>query len=315
MYRTTNSMVSVSRTTGSDVMCIINTSKPTTLTSFDQPRHRTLKPIATLPYKSPTKLRLPEGDTEYMALKNVEAKEKYNIEFKRERDIFFQKLENERTEKSLRERFYIVKIQAVVRGFLVRPRTKVKRKSQPIIPIRHVGGTIPDEVQKLQNELCSYAQSLGLKPIPGLSLEARSKHNKRKNQIEYAASLRIQSFFRMILALLKVRKAAQNARIRLHHNSALKLQKFFRYILREALKRKKQNIQREKAVLKIQTRFRIFCDWRRVRKMRERKFQLRKEFDSRIVIYRNLLKYYHKVLPKLRERKQKLQQNPQLKKK
>ena len=263
MSFSTNSLVTVCRTTASDVMCIVNTSKQIPSSFLDIPRHGTLKPIATLPYKINNKMKLPEGNTEYLALKTVEIKEKHNLELKKERDLFFYKLEKERTEKTLRERFYIIKIQAIVRGFLVRPRTKTKKKMLPIIPIRFISGFIPEELQKLQNELCSYSQLLGLKPIPGLSLEARSKHNKRREKIILAAGIRIASFFKLTLLALRAKKTAEIARQNIQNRAAVKIQRFFRYLLRKAIKRKKQNIKRERAVLKIQTRFRIFSDWRR----------------------------------------------------
>ena len=97
----------------------------------------------------------------------------------------------------------------------------------------------------------------GLTPIPGLSLEARSKHKKRKNQIEYAAaSLRIRSFFRMILAILKVRRAGWTA-------SACEIalsecrQRFWRYCMSFGwYGMKKQDETRELAALKIQSHYR-----------------------------------------------------------
>lgn len=250
-----DSIVLTTRTTICDLMSITNTNKMIPMI-IDKPKSRKMKAYATLPYNESVRPPLPQGDTFLSKFHSVEIKKAKSDELKEERRIFLQKLEIERVQKKRQESKAAIKIQAIIREFLVRPRPeRIRKLSYPTIKLFSPSS---DEVRLLQDELCSYAVKLGLKPIPGLSLEARSKHNKRKNQIEYAASLRIQSFFRMVLAILKVRKAAQNARIRLHHNSATRLQKFFRYVLWLIRKCKKRDESRELAAILIQTRYRMF---------------------------------------------------------
>jgi hypothetical protein len=264
LWVSSDSIVSVSRTTTSDVLCVINTQKSTPAT-HDLPRYKTLKPIATLPYKSNQRPKLPDGKTDFSALRNVELKEKSGNELKKERDLFFQKLHQERNEKTYRESLSSVKIQAAARGFLARPRIKPRRKSKAIVPFLVPGAPISNEVQEIQNELCSYAHLLGLKPIPGLSLEARAKHNRRREKIVLAASMRISAFFKLTLVALRARKTVKIAKLNIQERASIKIQRFFRYVHRAIAKQKSQSILRERAVLKIQTRFRIFHDFRRSR--------------------------------------------------
>ena len=251
-----DSIVFTSRTTICDLMSITNTNK-IIQTEPEVSNTRKMKAFATLPYNNNLRQPLPQGSTFLSKYHNAEIKKIKSDELKEERRIFLKKLELERLQKKKNENNAIIKIQAIVRGFLIRPR--IKERSRKIIyqPIKLFSST-SNEVRKLQDELCLYALQLNLKPIPGLSLEARSKHNKRKNQIEYAASLRIQSFFRMIIAILKVRRAALSARARLIHNSAVRLQKFFHYIMWLVKRCKKRDESREIAAVKIQKRYRMF---------------------------------------------------------
>jgi hypothetical protein len=321
LWLSSDSIVTASRTTTSDVMCIVNTQKALAKSTLDIPRYKSLKPIATLPYKFNSKPKLSEGNTDFSSLKNVELKEKGSLELKRERERFFRKLERERNEKTYRESASIVKIQAIVRGFLARPRTKPRRK-KVTVPFLVPGAPVSDEAQEIQNELCSYAQMLGLKPIPGLSLEARAKHNRRREKIILAASIRISTFFKLTLIALRAKKTAESAKKNIQQRASVKIQKFFRFVRREVVKRKTQSWKRERAVLKIQTRFRIFHDFRRylppspsflkyspslnnrVRELRRQRFISRREDDARIILYRNIIKDHELLIERLRKRKE-----------
>jgi hypothetical protein len=256
-------MVSVSRSTTSDIMSITTTEKILALPP-EPPVTRKSKLIATFPYQT-GKMRPPTpgpgSETYFSKYQTVELNQAKSSQLKEERRIFFQKLENDRLRKKLKESSAVIQIQAIVRGFLIRPRPERVRKVY--YPPLKICCSTTNEARLLQDELCSYAVSLGLKPIPGLSLEARSKHNKRKNEIEYAASLRIQSFFRMILAILKVRRAALQARQRLCHKSAVMLQGFFKYVIWKVKKLKKQDESRELAMIKLQSHYRRFRAYHR----------------------------------------------------
>jgi hypothetical protein len=261
MIQSYNSIVSVSRTTISDIMSVSTTEKMEIMLP-EAPITKKTKLSATLPYNS-AKMRppVPQPKTDLSKYQTVELKLMKGEEFKEERRQFFRKLEFTRRQKQFLETNASVKIQAIVRGFLIRPRPERIRKI--IYPPLKICCSTSNEARILQDELCAYAVHLGLKPITGLSLEARSKHKKRKNEIEYAASLRIQSFFRMIVAILRVRRAGQQARVRLHHQSAVKLQKFLRYVVWMVRRMKKQDESRELAALKIQSHYRRFKSFHR----------------------------------------------------
>lgn len=325
LWLSSDTMVTVSRTTTCDVMCIVNTHKTLPKSSLDHPRyHRnSLKPIATLPYKFNSKPKLPEGTTDFVSFRNVEYKEKNCLELKKERDLFFQKLSLERNQKTYRENISIVKIQAMVRGYLVRPRIK-SRQRKVSVPYFVPGAQISNEVQEIQNELCGYAQMLGLKPIPGLSLEARAKHNRRREKIILAASIRISTFFKLTLIALRARKTVTTAKKNIQERASVILQKFFRYVRREIAKRKTHSRLMERAILKIQTRFRIFHDFRRypslppslpchlcvsilnhrVRELRRMRYIRRREDDARMIVYRNIIQDPKSLIERLRKRKE-----------
>jgi hypothetical protein len=229
MIQSYDSVVSVMRTTISDIMSLSTTPKMEFLPP-EAPITKKTKISATLPYNAAKmKPPVPQTHTYLSKYQAIEIKLMKGEEFKEERNQFFRKLEFNRRQKQFLETNAAIKIQALVRGFLIRPRPERIRKI--LYPPLKICCSTSNEARSLQDDLCAYAVHLGLKPIPGLSLEARSKHKKRKNQIEYAASLRIQSFFRMIIAILKVRKAAQEARVRLYHKSAIRLQRFLRYVV------------------------------------------------------------------------------------
>jgi hypothetical protein len=233
----------------------------------EPPISRKSKLLATFPYQQNGKLMRPPtpgpGSETYLSkFHTVELNHAKGLLLKEEKKIFFRKLEKDRYEKKRKETSAVIRIQALVRGFLIRPRPE--RIRTVVYPPLKICCSTTNEARLLQDELCSYAVFLGLKPIPGLSLEARSKHNKRKYEIEYAASLRIQSFFRMIIAILKVRGAAHQARQRLFQKSAVRLQGFFKYVLWKVKKLKKQDESREIAVIKLQSHYRRFRAYHRL---------------------------------------------------
>lgn len=251
-----DTIVYTSRTTICDIMSITTTSSLYPLPCEPSITKKS-KLLATFPYhNSKNKPPVPQSQTFLTKYQQIQFNFTKSEQLKEERRLFLSQLNNDRIKKKNIENNAAIKIQALVRGYLVRPHPDRVRNT--LYPPLKICCTTSNEAKLLQDELRSYAVSLGLKPIPGLTLESRLKHNKRKNQIEHAASLRIQSFFRMIMAILKVRKAALNARIRLQTHSAMKIQGFFRYVVRTIRKLKKQDENRELAAIKIQSHYRRF---------------------------------------------------------
>ena len=250
-----DTIVYVSRTTTSDIMCVTNTYSPVTART-DGPKIKTMKASASLPYKDSAMPTLPEGNTSFSQFRTVELKMKRNMEMKKERDLFFAKLETERKEKVRRENEAAVRIQALARGFIARPHPECV-KVHVSAPLK-IAAKNSAEIRQVQDELCGHAAKLGLRPIPGLSLETRSKHNKRKNKIELAASMRLQAFFRMTGVVLKMKKNMAKARIALLYDAATKIKRFIAYAGKKVRYAYMMEENQHTAATKLQTRFRMF---------------------------------------------------------
>lgn len=286
MCLSVDSVISATRTTTCDVMCTTNTASfykvPGELPSFQKE-----KADATMPYKQNIVPKVPKGNTSYTLYKNIELKNTRSDDMKKEREEFFGKMERDRKEKMERELIAVIKIQAFARGILVRawPEETRTSKKPPIIQIGVSNSTV---VQQIQDELCNYSVKLGLKPISGMSLENRNKQNKRRNRIELAAALRLQSYFRMLKCVMITRRKLNAARRTMKQRASLVITKFFKWVRRVAEYHKNQNAHRNYSVVKIQTRFRMFVAYHRVKKLLVQRMYCRRIHDAQIIIRRNL---------------------------
>lgn len=215
-----------------------------------------------MPYKNNMATKAPKGNTAFTLYKNIELKNGRSGELKKEREVFFSKMEVDRQEKMERELIAATKIQAFSRGILVRPWPEETRKSKKPAVIR-IGGMTSRVVQQIQDELCSYAVQLGLKPIHGLSLENRNKTNKRIKRIELAAALRLQSYFRMIKCMIKMKRKLTHARENMKQRASLVITKFFKWVRRVHAHDEMQNATRNISIVKMQTTFRMFLAYHR----------------------------------------------------
>jgi hypothetical protein len=244
-----------------DVMCITNTPTvckvPGELPSFQKE-----KADATMPYKNNVATKPPKGNTAFTLYKNIELKNGRSDEMKRERELFFGKMESDRLEKMDREVEAATKIQAFARGVLVRPWPEETRQSKKP-PIIRLGISNSRVVQQIQDELCGYSVQLGLKPISGMSLENRNKQNKRRKRIELAAALRLQSYFRMLKCVMMTKRRLTQARQTMKQRASLVITKFFKWVRRVATHHKMQNANRNYSVVKIQTCHRMFLAYHR----------------------------------------------------
>lgn len=300
MYLSVDSIISATRTTTCDVMCTTNTPSvckvPGELPSFQKE-----KADATMPYKNNLAAKAVKGNTAFTLFKNIELKNGRSDEMKREREVFFGKMEADRNVKMHRELTAVTKMQAFSRGILVRPWPDETRHSKKPPTIR-LGVTNSSVVQQIQDELCSYSMQLGLKPISGLSLENRNKTNKRRRRIELAAALRLQSYFRMIKCVMMTKRRLGEARANLRHRAALVITKFYKWVRRVAAHHKMQNANRNISVVKIQTHLRMFIAYHRVKKLLAKRSYDRRVHDAQIIIRRNL---FDKIQKKEKEQREK----------
>ena len=217
-----------------------------------------------MPYKNYIAPKPTKGNTAFTLYRNIELKNGRSDDLKKEREVFFGKMEADRQKKMERETVAVTKIQAFSRGILVRPWPEETRKSKkpPVIRI----GESSVVVQQLQDELCGYSVKLGLKPIHGLSLENRNKTNKRVKRIELAAALRLQSYFRMIKCIIKTKRKLNQARETMKQRASLVITKFFKWVLRVHAHDEMQNATRNMSIVKMQTTFRMFLAYHRYAK-------------------------------------------------
>lgn len=233
-------------------MCISNTRSVQ-----DAPNKKFGKLSASLPFE---KLKTITGTgsksrntTLMQKLKIVESKQLAAKALVRERDEYFHKIALEEEAKQLRRIRCAILIQAIFRGFRVRPRKPYKRT------VKVVTKPSPKALLlEIQDELCDFAQLLSLKPIAGLNLESRGKTSKRRARIESAAAFRITRFFRMILCRKRARRELNEIRNQKLDRSARIVTRFFRLV---KLKKWTKNLEREnrsKAAQSIQCSIRSF---------------------------------------------------------
>jgi hypothetical protein len=241
------------RTTICDVMCITNTSKGD---KTDDINRKTSSPLkASFPYQLKNKLLLTNDESartsDLQKLKIVEKRNKKNLEFKREKKIFYTRMAAEEKGKfKLREQCAI-SIQAIYRGHLARSKNDKTKNKRPHY-IKKITQT------QIHDELCELAKFLNLKPIQGLNLEARSKTSRRWAKIEDAGSIRIQRFFKMLTARKKARERMKYYKEMKENKSACIIQRSFRRLKVKRLKSTMLKIDQANAAVIIQCAIRKF---------------------------------------------------------
>ena len=262
---------SCSRTTLCDILCTTPTQKEIIIR---EPRKlsKEAEARAGFTFQKPYTLGMYyaiDDPTPMQKLRRNEVKVKRNLDMKKERDEFFKRLNNEKVYKQRLEYDSATLIQACYRGYQCPLRKKPENFDRSNYQ-RYA--RVPASVQEINAELCSWQSSLQLKPIPGLTLESAGRNAKRQAKFEYAAAIRIQCFFRMISATLRVMIKRQKRDAMRKFDSSIIICKFFYQCLKKVrLHRKNDNHKHHAAVL-IQSSFRIFSarSWvRRVYRMKK----------------------------------------------
>lgn len=231
-------------------MCTVNASL-----LFNAPRPAdSLKPLtATLPYKATKqqtiKKKVP-NETLFQKLINSENIQRMDKELRRDREKYFAQLREEKQLTEEKRNKAATKIQALFRGF--------RKRKGPVKYIRRKRRIKVHTQNDMQDELCTLAAQLGLKPIDGLSLEARSKTSKRKEKIMNAAAFRLHKFMDMITKRSLARKRLQERREEILNRAARIITRAVRYVKVKKFVKRCENIKRQQMALKIQCRTRIF---------------------------------------------------------
>lgn len=279
-----------SRTTTCDVMCLTNTYYEKKTDSSVKVSKTTDKILAALPYANMDTLnKILNGNTDFTLYRTTEIKERKGLELKLERQQYLQRIQAEKQALEKKQIQSAILIQAIFRGFRIRnqkhPVQRVDGKRQ----FKWIKIHVPEfEVTSFHNELCDYANALGLKPIHGLTLESYESQNRRLQKIEFAATLRLQCFFRMSCCLIKAKKRLNEARSRKREEAVRTIQNFARWILKKT--KQQQDIENQKsiAVVKMQTRFRMFLAQKRVRILRKERRRHKITNDAATIIQRSL---------------------------
>ena len=257
-----------SRTTISDILCTTSTQREL---HVKEPRARSkdAEAHASFFYEKPRTLGqfyAIDDPTPMQKLRRNEVNVKRNLEFKKERDKFFARLKDEKNFQLFLENESATKIQATFRGFKMRPKPETFDKTM-YRRYEH----LPASVSEINAELCSWQSILQLKPIPGLTLESAGRNAKRQAKFEYAAAIRIQCFFRMISATLRVTIKRRKREAMRKLEASLTLSKFLHYCLKRVRHHRQSDRHKHLAATLIQSAFRIFSarSWvRRVNRMK-----------------------------------------------
>ena len=185
------------RTTLCDIICTVSTS-----IHFGVPKPPDkLRPLmASLPYKGTTTLTSKiKNPTRFQTYSVSESRRQVIDALHKEHDAFMGQLMAEKDEVDFLRNKATTKIQALYRGYKARPGPSTyEPKKKP----KHIYSQ-----NQMQDDLCRMASKLNLKPINGLSLEARSKASKRQERIFPCRRLPTAEFLRHDLCETRSSKA------------------------------------------------------------------------------------------------------------
>lgn len=212
------------RVTSCDIMCTSSTFR-----LYDLPPVKyKAKKAAKLPYRTPDVLpAFSSGSTDLQLLVNAESKQKRSDELKLERANFLSALHDGREMQTQLKNVAAVKIQARFRGYRRRRGTidldkLIKdRQSNPKLLSSKI----------IREELTDWAAAIGLKPVPGLSLESTVKKSLRQRRIEKRAAIKIQYFLRILCAMSEANRRRAKVLKQRQDEAATRIQRFFKYLV------------------------------------------------------------------------------------
>ena len=262
MIETRVSYVFATRTTHSDVMSVKVTSEPAHIV----PPPRRAGPAA----KTLRRLQLPPPRT--MPVHPAFATSKKSKALIRERDAFMAKLRQEREERHIRENLAAVRIQAVYRGHLVRP--KPRHATREPRTRRNSEADWREELRALTHATEEHLNGGVPPPEWRKSSKRTAKRNKKlQRAVEYTAAAAIQSVVRGFLARRAFRTVYFLHNRTVQHSAVTRIQSRFRgFALRRSLAAATVE-QREQAAIMIQclvrgVHARTRCRWL-MRRMRD----------------------------------------------
>ena len=284
----------VCSTTQCDVLCTTNTVINWVMEPIE-PRLKDTMGVLPFRHRRTNRLtKITKGETPWQKYKMTGARLGRNEEMVEERDLYMENLSRERSDKDFVKFIMACRIQALYRGVMSRFK-KLKGDNRRLKPMSYEPRKKPKFVvqpAKIQDELCELASLLNLAPIPGLNLVSRTKAGKRLKKIQLAGSLRLQKFFRWIVAVKRARKVMEEKRVMRVFNAARIVARFFKSLKLRTFAYRSRIEKQRRAVTKIQSMVRIWGAHKRVRYQRREVVRRRREATGALVLQRNFRKMF-----------------------
>eukprot|EP00620_Florenciella_sp_RCC1587_P017958 CAMPEP_0182568466 /NCGR_PEP_ID=MMETSP1324-20130603/9396_1 /TAXON_ID=236786 /ORGANISM="Florenciella sp., Strain RCC1587" /LENGTH=406 /DNA_ID=CAMNT_0024782611 /DNA_START=111 /DNA_END=1331 /DNA_ORIENTATION=+ len=276
------------RPTHSDVTCISNTTHPYNDLEMNgngaplpPASRKSSDPRCRLPYSDGATVQIStKANTSTLLSQKMEAKArmKMNRELHMERDAFMERLRQEREGRLESEVGAATSIQSAFRGYATRPHAESVVTMKDIRREKALKGEATIETAMLKD----LDIKLGLKPIPGVTLNPPKKKMtkkqkrlaKKRAEEQEAGALKLQSMLRVKTANEKTAKLRDQKERREANNAAFMIQRSYRgYQGRQGFKQKREC---ESATL-IQQRFRVMTAKARVKDLKEDAIQKKRE--------------------------------------
>ncbi|GMI00027.1 hypothetical protein TrST_g12751 [Triparma strigata] len=255
--------ISTSRATHSDVMSISNTTRVSRL-----PKNMNSSGVrARLPYSETAAFKqLPRGiDPKHMTpnekQQEMKTRARINRELHEEQRLFMGRLKVEREGRTRIESAAAIQIQKIVRGFMARPKSDYVTQFKKTKAAKR---QLMNNRSNLTADLLEMTETVGLKPIPGLTLNSRKmmemEARKKEAQLlarKELATVQIQALFRSRAGKKRMNLIRNHALTKKRTSASTKIQSFLRgcegRMRVKALIRKEQ----EEAITRIQARIRL----------------------------------------------------------
>jgi hypothetical protein len=96
------------------------------------------------------------------------------------------------------------------------------------------------------------AEGLGLNPIVGLNIHGLLKKNAKQRRLERRAARCIRNLFIKTVAVARARAVVNQKREQKRHRAAMRIQKFFRFVIARKLLIAVQDRERSMQIVRVQ---------------------------------------------------------------
>lgn len=288
--QTISQTCNANHTTSNDIMCTVNTTKE--ILSDDDDLHGKTSNVtskkfrAVLPYKKIERIKNKRNDSNNMPVTDIqeviksEAQKLVAAKLLNERAGFYKKLYDEKLKKDRLENYSATLIQAIYRGYQMRPKNRNYT--------RKISKTPRFSVIELRDELCYYANKINLKPIPGLSLGSSNPLNRKYDNAELTASKKLYLYISRLVQRKRRAKLLRQHLIDKHNSAANLIKKFIKRVVTNSRRMKYYKEIFDRKILLAQSVCRSFLAKNKTKCIRENKILYRLQNDAAIIIQRSI---------------------------